>query len=100
MVQNHFILALFFLHIWADDNSQGVPLPIQVNEALVEPNLVAMTGMVGMWVRTHASTLLDLQVMHYKSTEWLRWWQVTERNLWTMRRRKSVLLLPLRCETC
>ena len=52
-----------------------------------------MRGVVGMQVRAHASTLLELQVIHYKSTEWLRWWRVTERNLWTMRRRKSALLL-------
>ena len=70
-----------------------MPLPIPVNETLVEPNLAAMRGVVGLRVRAHAITLLELQVVHYKSTEWLRWWRVTERNLWTMRRNKSALLL-------
>ena len=70
-----------------------VPLPIPVNDPLVGPNLAAMPGVVGMRVRAHASTLLELQVIHYKLTEWLRWRRVTERNLWTMWRNKSGLLL-------
>ena len=45
-----------------------MPLPIQVNETLVEPNLAAMRGVVGAQVETLASTLLELQVIHYKST--------------------------------
>lgn len=47
-----------------------------------------MRGVVGARVRTHASTLLELQ-----STEWLRWWRVTEQNQWSMWRRKNAPLL-------
>ena len=45
------------------------------------------------WLTAHSTLEHTLQQDHYKSTEWLRWWRVTERNLWTMRRHKSALLL-------
>ena len=43
-----------------------------MSETPVEPNLVAMRGVVGTQVRTHARTLLELQAIQYQSTEWLR----------------------------
>ena len=61
--------------------------------SLTTVDFARSAGVVGARVRTHTSTLLELQVAHYKSTKWLRWWRVTERNLWTMRRNKSALLL-------
>ena len=44
---------------------------MQVNETLVGPILAAWQGMGARRVRAHTSALLELQVIQYKSTQWL-----------------------------
>ena len=77
----------------AEPATRGVPPSILVNEPLMEPNLVTMRVLVGMRLKAHACALLELQVIHYKATQWLIWWQVNEWNLWKTWRYKNTRLL-------
>ena len=52
-----------------------------------------MRVMAGTRVKAHACALLELQVIQYKSTQWLIWWRVNEWNLWKTWRHKSTQLL-------
>ena len=77
-----FALLRVLLCMWAGRAAgRGVPPPMQMDEALVQPILAAMRGMVGARVRAHAGALWERQVIQCKSTQWLTRWLVTERSL-------------------
>ena len=45
------------------------------------PNLATMRVLVGVRLKARACAFLELEVVQYKSTQWLIWWQVNEWNL-------------------
>ena len=47
----------------------------------VVPDLATVRMRLAIRLKAHACALLELSVIHYKSTQWLIWWRVNEWNL-------------------